>query len=118
MKSKTEMSKQIDLEKLRADAHRMAYVADQVRALEHKGSEADVYLTEAAQVFRDCAEVIAALEKDAERYKKLVQSGKFVPATLLPSCIWGLRTSGTHATKQELDDAVDAIDTAMEANNA
>ena len=44
-----------------ADARRLAYVADQVRALEPKGSESDVYLTEAAHVFRACADRITAL---------------------------------------------------------
>lgn len=113
------MSKQIDLEKLRADAHRMAYVADQVRALEHKGSEADVYLTEAAQVFRDCAEVIAALEKDAARWKKVVHhvgadnflNGAQFVIRGIPAPINVMRGSvAEHFTK--------AIDTAMEASNA
>lgn len=44
-----------------ADARRLAYVADQVRALEPAGSESDVYLTEAAGVLRACADRIAAL---------------------------------------------------------
>ena len=49
-----------------ADARRLAYVADQVRALEPKGSESDVYLTEAAHVFRACADRITALAATPE----------------------------------------------------
>lgn len=44
-----------------SDARRLAYVADQVRALEAEGSDSDVFLTEAAGVLRACAERIAAL---------------------------------------------------------
>ena len=46
---------------LAADARRLAYVADQVRALEAVGSDSDVFLTEAADVLRACANRIAAL---------------------------------------------------------
>lgn len=45
-----------------ADARRLAYVADQIRALEPEGSESDVYLKEAAHVFRACADRITELE--------------------------------------------------------
>lgn len=47
---------------LTADARRLANVADQVRALEPKGSESDVYLTEASKVLRECADRMAQLE--------------------------------------------------------
>ncbi|NYT45115.1 Lar family restriction alleviation protein [Alcaligenaceae bacterium] len=45
--------------------------------------------------------------EDAQRYRALVDSGLFVPATLSGSSIWGLHMSGTKATKAELDEAID-----------
>ena len=45
-----------------SDAGRLAYVADQIRALEPAGSESDVFLTEASQVLRSCAEALATTD--------------------------------------------------------
>lgn len=71
-------------------------------------------ISDAAWLIEAMQSRIADLEKDAARYLKLVESGNFVPATLSPSRIWGFRASGSQSTKQELDAAVDAIDTAMQ----
>lgn len=45
--------------------------------------------------------------EDAERYRTLVESGHFVPASIPYFNIWGLRTTGRKATKKQLDEAVD-----------
>lgn len=49
----------------------------------------------------------AERERDAERYRALVESGAYSPGRF-PSCPWGLRTGNEKATKAELDEAVDA----------
>jgi hypothetical protein len=60
-----------------------------------------------AALLYEAAGALEAACEDAERYRTLVASGKFVPATLSPSCLWGLRTGGIGATKAELDEAID-----------
>lgn len=45
--------------------------------------------------------------RDAERYRNLVKSGKFVPS-IDEGRGWGMRLAGRFATKQELDAAADA----------
>ena len=50
------------------------------------------------------------VDVDGERYRKLVATGSFTPALNPERTPWGLRMSGTPATKQELDSAVDAME--------
>jgi len=50
---------------------------------------------------------LAALERDAARYRWLVNSGKYAPAMYGGG--WGLRIgAGSKSTKAELDEAIDA----------
>lgn len=49
-----------------SDAKRLGFVADQIRALSPEGSDEDIYLTEASEVFAKCAERIAELEAQLE----------------------------------------------------
>lgn len=46
-----------------------------------------------------------ALEKDAERYRHLVECGRYAPSAWGE---WALRTGGKPATKAALDAAIDA----------
>lgn len=67
------------------------------------------YLLEAVNdlpVIRELQSRLDSLEKDSERYNKLVSSGAFAPANF-GSSPWGLASGWTKATKSELDKAVD-----------
>lgn len=61
-----------------------------------------------AQAMSPLVEMIAGMEKDALRYRKLVSSGMFSPATGSDEG-WRLRTGGSPAEKADLDMAVDLM---------
>jgi len=55
----------------------------------------------------EIAREAAVIRKDAERYRWLVNSGKYAPA--MHGGGWGLRIgAGSKSTKVELDEAIDA----------
>lgn len=101
MKSNTKMSKQTDLEKLRHDAEDMSNVS-----LIH--------------VVNDLIDRISALERDAARYRWLRVQPDDATAPRIDICHWTCEDGDNVNTGYGLrgEDADQAIDIAMEVNNA